>query len=133
MKLPEDGDRPLSINLVPMIDVIFSILAFFILSTLFLVPSEGLDIKLPEALQSASQTQTALKVGINAQGQIRFQQEDIELEELTALIEAAMAGDQGQVIIQADAEVDHGRVVAVMDQLRKIPGLQLAIATIQPE
>ena len=133
MKLPEDGDRPLSINLVPMIDVIFSILAFFILSTLFLVPSEGLDIKLPEALQSASQTQTALKVGIDAQGQIRFQQEDIELEELTSLIEAAMTEDQGQVIIQADAEVDHGRVVAVMDQLRKIPDLQLAIATIQPE
>ncbi|AFY38900.1 outer membrane transport energization protein ExbD [[Leptolyngbya] sp. PCC 7376] len=133
MKLPEDGDRPLSINLVPMIDVIFSILAFFILSTLFLVPSEGLDINLPEALRTESQTQEALKVGINAQGQIRFQQQDIELENLVELVEAELTAEQTQIIIQADAEVDHGRVVAVMDQLRQIPGLQLAIATIQPE
>ena len=133
MQLPEDGDRPLSINLVPMIDVIFSILAFFILSTLFLIPSEGLDINLPEALHAASQSQKSLKVGINAQGQIRFQQQDIALENLVTLVEAELGETETQLIIQADAEVSHGRVVAVMDELREIPDLQLAIATTSPE
>ncbi len=133
MQLPEDGDRPLSINLVPMIDVIFSILAFFILSTLFLIPTEGLDINLPEALRAANQSQKSLKVGIDAQGQIRFQQQDITLEELVSLVEAELDENQTQLVIQADAEVSHGRVVAVMDELRAIPDLQLAIATVSPE
>ncbi|OKH19526.1 ExbD/TolR family protein [[Limnothrix rosea] IAM M-220] len=133
MQLPEDGDRPLSINLVPMIDVIFSILAFFILSTLFLIPSEGLDIDLPEALRAASQSQKSLKVGINAQGQIRFQQRDVALEELVSLVTAELGETQTQLIIQADTEVSHGRVVAVMDALREIPDLKLAIATTSPQ
>ena len=132
MRLPEEGDRPLTINLVPMIDVIFSILAFFILSTLFLIPSEGLDITLPEALRAASQTPESLQIGIDAQGQIQFRGNNIELSNLIAAIEAEGLTAETQVIIQADTAVNHGRVVAVMDELRQIPDLKLAIATVNP-
>ena len=132
MQLPEDGDRPLNINLVPMIDVIFSILAFFIVSTLFLIPSEGLDISLPEALRAVSQTEEALSIGIDAAGNIQFQGQTITLENLVLTIEYIRNDSQTQLLIQADAEVSHGKVVAVMDELRQIPDLKLAIATISP-
>lgn len=133
MQLPDEGDRPLSINLVPMIDVIFSILAFFILSTLFLVPSEGLDVDLPEALTSDSQTQTALRLSINSSGQMRLQGEDVTVGNVKEVLENIRESEQTQVVIEADSQVSHGQVVAVMDQLRQIPNLQLAIATVPPE
>lgn len=141
MRLPDEGDRPLSMNLVPMIDVIFSILAFFILSTLFLVPSEGLDVNLPEASTSAEQTKNALTIGIDATGAIYFEQQVITLENLLTTIQGQVNDPtansatprQHLVVIQADQAVNHGRVVEVMDQLRQIEGIQLAIATVSPE
>ncbi|NJN74174.1 MAG: biopolymer transporter ExbD [Limnothrix sp. RL_2_0] len=133
MQLPDEGDRPLSINLVPMIDVIFSILAFFILSTLFLVPSAGLDINLPEAITATSQTDKALTIGVDKEGVIRFQEQTITLENLAAAIQAEMGENQKLVVIRADEAVNHGRVVEVMDQLRQISGIKLAIATIPPD
>lgn len=141
MRLPDEGDRPLSMNLVPMIDVIFSILAFFILSTLFLVPSEGLDVNLPEASTSTEQTKNALTIGIDATGTIYFKQQVITLENLLTTIQGQVndptansaAPRQNLVVIQADQAVNHGRVVEVMDQLRQIEGIKLAIATVSPE
>lgn len=133
MRLPEVGDRPLNINLVPMIDVIFSILAFFILSTLFLIPSEGLDLQLPEATSSNSQAKDALQVSIDQSGQLTFQQQPVLLNDLVTSIQAQAGQTDIFVIIRADEQVNHGRVVEVMDHLRQIPRLKLAIATKSPE
>lgn len=133
MQLPEEGDRPLTINLVPMLDVIFAILAFFIVSTLFLIPSEGLDISLPEALRAVSQTDETLSLGIDEAGNLQFQGNKIALENLVTTLETTRSESQTQLLIQADAAVSHGQVVAVMDELRKIPDLKLAIATTSPK
>lgn len=132
MQLPDEGDRPLTINLVPMLDVIFSILAFFIVSTLFLIPAEGLDISLPEALRSVTQTEETLAIAIDAEGKIQFQGETIALENLVATLENVRQDSQTQLLIQADTNVRHGQVVEIMDELRQISDLKLAIATITP-
>ena len=49
MRLPDEPELPAQINIVPMIDVIFAILTFFIMSTLYLHRSEGLPVNLPQA------------------------------------------------------------------------------------
>ncbi|MGB2926003.1 MAG: biopolymer transporter ExbD [Limnothrix sp.] len=133
MQLPDEGDRPLNINLVPMIDVIFSILAFFILSTLFLVPSTGLDVSLPEAVTAQQQAENALTIAIEKDGQIQWQDRNISLTELVAAVQSEVTNNQNLVVIRADEQVSHGRVVEVMDQLRQITGIKLAIATIPPD
>lgn len=132
MQLPEEESRPLTINMVPMIDVIFSILAFFILSTLFLTPMEGVNVKLPEAVTAEEQEQSALRISIDRRGDIRFQEKTVALEGLVQVLQGARQDNQDLVIIQADLAVEHGRVVAVMDQLRQLPELRLAIATVPP-
>jgi len=49
MRLPDEPELPTQINIVPMIDVIFAILTFFIISTLYLTRSQGLPVNLPSA------------------------------------------------------------------------------------
>jgi biopolymer transport protein ExbD len=133
MRLPEEPDRPLQINIVPMIDVIFAILTFFIMSTLFLTRSEGLPVNLPTADTSEQQPQSQLVVTIDAQGDLFFNQEPITLEVLEAQIRAlALTGQQPFLIINADEAISHGQVISVMDRLRAIEGVRMAIAT-QPE
>jgi len=131
MRLPDDSETPFQINIVPMIDAIFAILAFFIISTLYLTRSEGLPVNLPTAITAESQVQDRIiTVTIQAYGAIFVNQEPIELSQLEAGIESLVTGDSPfLVIVNADENVPHGRVVSVMDRLRLVEGIRLAIAT----
>jgi len=130
----EDGDMPPQINIVPMIDVIFAILTFFIMSTLFLSRTEGLPVNLPKASSGQGQPTTQIVLTIDSQGQLFLNQQPSTLEALNGQVQS-LVGNRPQVvvIINADQQVSHGRVVLVMDQLRRIPQVKLAIATVRPQ
>lgn len=130
MKLPEEPETPFVINLVPMIDVIFAILTFFVFSSVFLTRSEGLDVNLPQAATSKLQQTQQINVSITADGAIALNRKPISLPNLVnAVTQLSQKQEQSLVIINADRQVNHGRVVEVMDQLRQIKGVKLAIAT----
>ncbi|MGK7901594.1 MAG: ExbD/TolR family protein [Hormoscilla sp.] len=134
MRLPNEPDAPAEINIVPMIDVIFSILAFFIISTLFLTRSEGLPVNLPKAGNSQAQGTAKITVTINPQGTIALNRQPVELEQLEAEVRKLIqSGQKAIAILNADEAVKHGKVVAVIDRLRRIEEVKLAIATKKPE
>ncbi|MEQ8958280.1 MAG: biopolymer transporter ExbD [Coleofasciculus sp. C2-GNP5-27] len=129
MRLPDESEKPGEINIVPMIDVIFSILAFFIISTLYLTRSEGLSVNLPNATTAQNQPSTEITVTIQPDGEIALNRQSIELEALEEAVRALVVpNSESLVIVNADEKVDHGRVVSVMDRLRQIEGTKLAIA-----
>jgi biopolymer transport protein ExbD len=134
MRLPEEPeDTSFQINIVPMIDVIFAILTFFIMSTLFLTRSEGLPVNLPKAATAETQQQAPITVTVNGQGEIAINRQPVLLENLEATIRAQVGQNESAlVVINADASVSHGQVVAVMDRLRLVKGVKLAIATTKP-
>lgn len=131
MRLPEEPDIPPQINIVPMIDIIFSILTFFIMSTLFLTKLEGLPVSLPKASTATAQNTVApITVSITQTGDISLNDRQINLDSLQEEVQILKgANNQAVVIINADKEATHGRVVAVMDSLRQVLGVKLAIAT----
>lgn len=131
MRLNEEPDRPAGINIVPAIDIIFSILAFFVISTLFLTRSEGLPVNLPEAATGESQSSSEIYITLADDGTLSVNKTSVELEQLLPTVRKEMASDTEQqlIIVNADEQVAHGRVVRVMDRLRSIDGVQLAIAT----
>lgn len=133
MQLPPDEDSRLTINIVPMIDVVFAILAFFILSTLYLTRAEGLPVTLPTATTSVSQDEAALTLTITADGDLFLGDQPVTLENLSADVQALIApGQPAMVTVRADETVPHGRVVSAMDRIRGIEGVRLGIATQQP-
>jgi biopolymer transport protein ExbD len=132
----EDFDLPPQINIVPMIDVIFAILTFFIMATLFLTRSEGLPVNLPNA-ETATQTnvkQKRVTITIDDQGKLFLDRKAIAAKDLKTNIQSAK-GKQNKVlvVINADRSVDHGQVIEVMDQVRSIEGATLGIATKRPQ
>lgn len=129
MRLPDESDKPMEINIVPMIDVIFSILAFFIISTLYLTRSEGLPVNLPSAATAKAQPSTQITVTIEPDGDLALNRNPIELEALEEAVRTLVVpNSEALVIVNADEKVDHGRVVSVMDRLRQVEGAKLAIA-----
>jgi len=132
MRLPDEPEPPLQINVVPLIDVMFALLTFFIVSSLSLTRSQGLPVNLPKAVTAQQQESTEITVSIDAQGNINFNQQPIAIDALANQVRSSIGDNEALVIIKADAQVSHGQVVAVMDRLRQVKGVRLAIATEQP-
>jgi biopolymer transport protein ExbD len=132
IRTPDESDRPIEISttIVPLLDVVFAILTFFIMSTLYLTKSEGLLVNLPKASQSQQQQQTRVNVTVLLDGTLALNKRIIPIEQLEPNVRSLMvATQQTVVIINADKAVEHGNVVAVLDQVKKIDGVKVAIAT----
>lgn len=129
MHLPDDSETSFQINIVPMIDILFCILAFFIVSSLSLIRSEGLPVNLPKAATAQSQLQEQIVVTVDVQGIIYLNRQPIELEDLAASV-GDLVGEKQEalVVINADTRVSHGAVVSVIDRLNQVNGVKLAIA-----
>ncbi len=126
----ESEDHPPEINVVALIDVIFAILTFFIITLLTLSRTEGLAVNLPGASSGKSQDQTKIVISIDAQGTVALNRKAIESTNLIPQIKALMVKDQPtMVVINADEKVGHGAVVTIMDLVQQIPGVKLGIAT----
>ncbi|MEM6836050.1 MAG: biopolymer transporter ExbD [Cyanobacteria bacterium P01_C01_bin.120] len=126
----DDTEDSLEVNVLPLIDVIFAILAFFILSSLYLTRSEGLPVNLPDADTATEQTDTDFTVTMQPDGTIALDEQPVPLHNLRSAIEQSLSANQTAVItIKADEQVYHGDVVEVMDELRSIEGAKLGIAT----
>ena len=130
MRLPDEPDLPPQLNIVPMIDIIFAILAFFIISTMFLTKQQGLPVNLPNAITAQPQvSEDAITVTVDSKGKISLNRKAVTLNTLQPNLQE-LIGSQPQVLVmvQADKKVNHGTVVTVMDKLRQMEGVQLAIA-----
>jgi len=133
MRLPDEPDNIAQINIVPMIDVVFAILTFLIISSLSLSKSEGLPVNLPKA--STSQAQEApskITITIEESGKLMVDKKPVNLDKIESAVRQVMGSNQTSLIIlNADKGVNHGKVVEVMDRLRRIKGAKLGIATIK--
>ena len=134
MRLPEEPDLPPRINILPMIDVIFAILVFFIVSSLYLTRSEGLPVNLPRASTTEVQKNKQIVVSIDNAGKLSVDSQPAEMDGLKAAVEKLIAkGDTTTVVVNADKTVEHGLVVDAIDRLRQIENVQLAIAAKKKE
>lgn len=134
MRLQDEPDLPAQINIVPMIDVIFAILTFFIMSTLFLTRSEGLPVNLPKAATAKQQqVPTKITVTVDDKKQISLNRKPVAINDLTQQVKALVGSNsEALVVINADEKVGYGEVVTVMDKVRQVEGVKLAIATQKP-
>ena len=111
MRLPDEIDTPGEINILPMIDIIFSILAFVIISTLSLTRSEGLPVDLPSAKTSEPQEVKQINITVDSDGDIFVDRQPTEVDNLKTSITNLM-GEEEQilVVINGDKKAEHGLI-----------------------
>jgi len=118
------------VDLTPMIDVVFLLLIFFMISTTF-VETSGLSIKLPEASTSiADREPKEVKIYLSKEGVITVDKQEMSIESLQAHLKSfgQRSGDMTFLLL-ADKEARHGRVVELMDSAKNAGFGKLAIAT----
>lgn len=125
------------LNLTSLIDVIFVLLLFFVVTTTFSRPNQ-LKIELPEASSGTPSPQTELKqleIGIGADGQYEVNSQSLQVNDLNSLMTALQresAGDNSlPLTISADAKTPHQAFITAMDAAGKLGFAHLRITTVE--
>ena len=120
------------VELTPMVDVVFLLLIFFMISTTF-IETPGISIKLPEASTSiADKEPDEIKVYLSKEGEIHLKEEKVSLSALQAHLRSYGERSRSMTfLLLADKEALHGKVVQLMDAAKNNGFGKLAIATEQ--
>jgi biopolymer transport protein ExbD len=122
------------IEIIPMIDTMFFLLVFFMLSSLALARLNGLPVNLPRASTAPKQAPAELTLTIDKNAQIYVNKEPVSIDDVgTKLLEKAGGPNvdlaAASVIINADTDVKHGLVVKCIDEARIVGITKFGIAT----
>tara|TARA_B100001057_G_C22606851_1_gene855021 strand:+ start:364 stop:765 length:402 start_codon:yes stop_codon:yes gene_type:complete len=110
----EDAD----IDITPMLDIVFIMLIFFIVTATF-VKESGIDVTRPDAETAVKQNRVAILIAIRDNNEIWINRRQVDLASVRANVEKLHAENpQGGAVIQADREAQTGVLVEIMDQVR---------------
>ena len=115
--------------LTSLIDIVFLLLIYFMLTTNFMV-DEGIKIKLPTASATSPQTQKEITIVVDKKGRAFLENKEVPLNELFAVLKERLAGtEDGLVVIKADRSVILNKAVPVMDVSKAAGAGRLVLAT----
>lgn len=116
--------------IIPMIDIIFFLLVFFMISTLYMVEQRTLPVNLPQAVSAHNDLEKQVAITVMADGRIIFDQEEIPTSLVAARIKAELARrPEAAFVLRADRQAEYGRVVTVIDEMKRLGVRRVAIAT----
>ena len=130
MRLPAVAKKKARIEIIPMIDTMFFLLVFFMIATLSMTLQKGMPVNLPTAGSATDDIPEQVSLTLTKKGELFFNKEAIVVLELESRLQSLLQkGGELSVVINADEAVSHGRVIEVMDSVRKTGILNMAIAT----
>jgi biopolymer transport protein ExbD len=129
VKLARRARRKARIEIIPMIDTVFFLLVFFMMASLAMAAYRGVPVNLPRAFTGQGTAPDSASITVTRDGATYLDREPVPPATLGERLRARLeSGRELAVVINADADVAHGRVVDVLDQARGAGVTRLAIA-----
>jgi biopolymer transport protein ExbD len=117
-----------SIDITPMLDVVFIMLIFFIVTATFIKES-GIDVDKPSAATAVVQEKASILVAIDAENNIWINRRQVDIRSVRSIVERLHAENpKGTLVIQADKESKNDTLVQVMDASRRAGVYDIALA-----
>ncbi|MGK0267456.1 MAG: biopolymer transport protein ExbD [Paraglaciecola sp.] len=128
LKRHSDNNEEAEINMTPMLDIVFIMLIFFIVTTSF-VKESGISVNTPKAQTASRQDQANIFIAITRDGQVWIDKRPIDIRALRTVVARLHAENPaGSVVIQSDRDSATHTLVEVMDQVRLAGIEKIAIA-----
>ena len=129
MRIQRRSLKKARIEIIPMIDTIFFLLVFFMISTLSMTRFKGMPVNLPKAASGEQAPAESAAITIDKEGRLFLNQQAIDVAALADALKQQLAKNaETLVVINADDGVAHGQVVEVMDIARAANVAKMAIA-----
>ena len=114
----QTDEKPV-LMIIPMIDIIFFLLVFFMMSMLTMVTQKTIALNLPKTTVAKVDTTKTVPVSVTKDGQIYVEQDPVTLEELSSRLATMKNSDEKlTVVLRGDTYVNYGAVVSVMEVIR---------------
>ena len=121
------------VNMAPLIDMVFILLIFFLVTTSF-VKETGIDVSRPTAATALSQSKATLLVGIDSANRIYIDRREVDVRAVRANVERALAENpEGAVVVVADKASSTGTAIQVMDGCRLAGAHNVSLAARLPQ
>lgn len=125
---PKREEISLGISIAPLIDIVFLLLIFFMLTSHFEITA-GIDIRLPDITEGGSdQSVDTMIVAIDKTGNCYLRKEKVTLKDLYLRLKGSAEQKKTNLILQADRDAKHGHVVRIMDLAKKAGITSIVIA-----
>lgn len=121
--------RPPRLMIIPMIDIIFFLMVFFLFSTLQMVYQKSMPVNLPVASSSHQEAPKPVAITLMKDGTISIGDTVVSIEEIKPRVKQLADKADTPVILRADENVEHGKVIKVMDEIKSAGVTKLSIAT----
>lgn len=124
--------RKARIEIIPLIDIVFFLLATFVMVSLSMVKNQGLPVNLPKAAASApsNDRQEAVVVGVTKAGEFFINKDVMSFEQLSAKLSKMKAADGDlRVLVQGDEQASFGDAIRVLDEARRLGITKVTIQT----
>jgi biopolymer transport protein ExbD len=123
-----DSDRPPGIDLAPMLDTVFNLLIFFIITSAF-IREAGIDVEKPQAVTATRLQSDFIVLAINPAGEVWYDRNNIGVAGVRSTVAALLLAEDRPVVIQADRRATTEVLVRVMDEAKLAGAKTLNIAT----
>ena len=129
MHFRSENEENFSLDLTPLVDVVFLLLIFFMVSTVFVDFKRKMDISLPSSRSSApNETLESVKVELTVDKQIFLNGQKIKLEEFESALSKISKMKKNSAIIRADKNLPYGNVIKIMGMLQSAQILDIGVA-----
>jgi len=124
----DEAEEPTRIDLAPMIDCVFILLIFFIVTTVF-VESPGVEVIKPDATMDERLEKNSILIGITADDQVLYGGKVVGVAGVGARVRQLLNKEDLPVIIQADASSDHGVFSDVWSEVKNAGAKKISVST----
>ena len=131
MKLRTERNRKVpELNIIPMIDIMFFLLVFFMLSTMYMIDLKTIPVKLPQAANASADTTTTFAITLKSDGSIYLGDKETDMQSL--LMQAALEQKNNSnfaIVIRAEKDIEYGSVIELVDKLKGTGITRFGLAT----
>jgi biopolymer transport protein ExbD len=122
------GNDNVDVNMSPLIDMVFLLLIFFVVTTSF-VKESGIEVQRSTAATAEVKEKASVMIGVNDEGEVYMAGKRVDLRSVRGLVERSLAEDpEAGVVIVADKGSETGVIVQVMDQCRLAGAVSVSLA-----
>lgn len=118
------------LNIIPMIDIMFFLLVFFMLSTMYMIDLKTIPVKLPQSANAATDTMSTFAVTLKNDGSIYLGDAQTDMSSL--IMQASMEQKNNSnfaIVIRAEKNIDYGKVIELIDRLKGAGITRFGLAT----
>lgn len=123
--------RRARIEIIPLIDIMFFLLATFVMVSLSMVKNQGILVNLPTAVTSTTQeTKIIVTITVDEKGNIYFNKDMVSFEQMSERLKESKASDPNlKVLINGDEKASFGKAIGILDEVRRLGIVKVSIRT----